>query len=84
MISDAHAGLKKAIVRCCQGSSWQGCRVHFARNLLVKVPKGSQDMVAAALRSLFVQTEAQAVVQQWEQVTRMIREKFPTAAALME
>ena len=53
VISDAHAGLKKAIVRCCQGSSWQRCRVHFARNLLVKVPKGSQDMVAAALRSVF-------------------------------
>jgi putative transposase len=84
VISDAHAGLKKAIVRCCQGSSWQRCRVHFARNLLVKVPKGSQDMVAAALRSVFVQTEAQAVVQQWDQVTRMLSEKFPTAAALME
>lgn len=84
VISDAHAGLKKAIVRCCQGSSWQRCRVHFARNLLVKVPKGSQDMVAAALRSVFVQTEAQAVVQQWDQVTRMLSEKFPAAAALME
>ena len=84
VISDAHAGLKKAIVRCCQGSSWQRCRVHFARNLLVKVPKGSQDMVAAALRSVFVQTEAQAVVQQWDQVTRMLSEQFPTAAALME
>ena len=84
VISDAHAGLKKAIVRCCQGSSWQRCRVHFACNLLVKVPKGSQDMVAAALRSVFVQTEAQAVVQQWDQVTRMLSEQFPTAAALME
>ncbi len=39
VISDAHAGLKKAIARCCQGSSWQRCRVHFARNLLAKVPK---------------------------------------------
>jgi transposase-like protein len=33
VISDAHAGLKKAIARCAQGSSWQRCRVHFARNL---------------------------------------------------
>ena len=30
-ISDAHAGLKKAIARCFQGCSWQRCRVHFAR-----------------------------------------------------
>ena len=82
VISDAHAGLKKAIARCCQGSSWQRCRVHFARNLLAKVPKGSQDMVAAALRSVFVQAEA--VEQQWDQVIAMLIEKFPAAAALME
>jgi transposase-like protein len=84
VISDAHAGLKKAIARCCQGTGWQRCRVHFARNLLVKVPKGSQDMVAAALRSVFVQPEAQAVEQQWEQVITMLSEKFHAAAALME
>ncbi|WP_370455609.1 transposase [Synechococcus sp. RSCCF101] len=84
MISDAHAGLKKAVARCCQGTSWQRCRVHFARNLLVKVPKGSQDMVAAALCSVFVQPEAGAVEQQWEQVITMLQEKFPAAAALMQ
>ena len=83
VISDAHAGLKKAIARCFQGCSWQRCRVHFARNLLVKVPKASQDMVAAALRSVFVQQEATAVEQQWHQVISMLTEKFPAAAALM-
>lgn len=41
-------------------------------------------MVAAALRSVFVQPEAQAVEQQWEQVITMLIEKFPAAAALME
>ncbi len=83
VISDAHAGLKKTIARCFQGCSWQRCRVHFARNLLEKVPKGSQDMAAAALRSVFVQQEAAAVEAQWEQVIGMLSEKFPTAAALM-
>jgi transposase-like protein len=82
-ISDAHAGLTKAIARCFQGCSWQRCRVHFPRNLLVKVPKASQDMVAAALRSVFVQQEATAVAAQWEQVIGMLTEKFPAAAALM-
>jgi transposase-like protein len=82
-ISDAHAGLKKAIARCFQGCSWQRCRVHFARNLLVKVPKVSQGMVAAALRSVFVQQEATAVAAQWDQVITMLTEKFPAAAALM-
>jgi transposase-like protein len=57
--------------------------VHFARNLLVKVPKASQDMVAAALRSVFVQQEATAVAAQWDQVITMLTEKFPAVAALM-
>jgi putative transposase len=83
VISDAHAGLKKAIARCFQGCGWQRCRVHFARNLLVKVPKASQDMVAAALRSVFVQQNEPAVEQQWDQVITMLTEKFPAAAALM-
>ena len=84
VISDAHAGLKKAIARCFQGCGWQRCRVHFVRNLLVKVPKASQDMVAAALRSVFVQQEAAAVEAQWEQVIGMLTEKFPAAVALMD
>ena len=84
VISDTHAGLQKPITRCCQGSSWQRCRVHFARNLLANVPKVSQDIVAAALRSVFVQAEAEAVEQQWDQVITMLTEKLPAAAALMQ
>jgi len=38
VISDAHSGLTKAIRRQLQGSVWQRCRVHFARNLLQCVP----------------------------------------------
>ena len=34
VISDAHAGLIKAIRRCFQGAAWQRCRVHAMRNLL--------------------------------------------------
>jgi hypothetical protein len=30
-----------------QGAAWQRCRVHFMRNVLSAVPKGSQDMVAS-------------------------------------
>ena len=40
-------------------------------------------MVAAALRSVFVQQEATAVAAQWDQVITMLTKKFPAAAALM-
>jgi putative transposase len=29
------------------------CRVHFLRNVLAAVPKGSAEMVAAAVRTIF-------------------------------
>ena len=31
VVSDAHAGLTKAIARCFQGAGWQRCRVHAMR-----------------------------------------------------
>nr|WP_255111631.1 transposase [Synechococcus sp. RedBA-s] len=62
VISDAHVGLTKAIRRMFQGCCWQRCRVHFARNLLQRVPKAHQGMVTAALRSVFSQEEAVGLV----------------------
>ena len=53
VISDAHAGLRAAIRKTMQGTSWQRCRVHYARNLLRSSTKASQEMVAAAFRSVF-------------------------------
>jgi putative transposase len=84
VISDAHQGLTNAIRRMLQGSCWQRCRVHFARNLLQTVPKAHQEMVAAALRSVFAQQSKEAVLEQWEQVSTMLAAKFPKAAALEE
>ena len=40
--------------------------------------------MAAALRSVCVQQDEQAVLQQWDQVITMLSEKLPAAAALMQ
>jgi putative transposase len=53
VVIDAHSGLSNALRRMLQGSCWQRCRVHFSRNLLLRVPTAHLEMVAAALRSLF-------------------------------
>jgi transposase-like protein len=62
VISDAHSGLINAIHQMLQGSCWQRCRVHFARNMLQTVPKAHQEMVAAALRSVFALNSKEAVL----------------------
>jgi transposase-like protein len=56
VISDAHAGLKASIRKRFAGSSWQRCRVHFARNLLATIPKAHTEFVDAAFRSIFALT----------------------------
>ena len=83
VISDAHAGLTKAIGRQLQGNVWQRCRVHFARNLLQCVPKAHQGMVTAALRSVFAQESAEEIESRWDDLAASLAERFPKAAALM-
>jgi putative transposase len=83
VISDAHEGLTAAIRRNFQGASWQRCRVHFARNVLAKVPKGSADMVAAALRTVFVHPDPAELSAAWDRVADTFAAQFPKVADLM-
>jgi transposase-like protein len=46
VISDAHPGLVDAIASTLTGAGWQRCRTHYMRNLLTRVPKSAQSMVA--------------------------------------
>jgi len=56
--SDAHEGLKGAIVSVLLGSAWQRRKVHFLRNVLPRIPKGSAAMVLAAVRTIFAQPDS--------------------------
>ncbi|KHF40127.1 IS256 family transposase [Halalkalibacter okhensis] len=53
VISDAHAGLKKAIEREFIGTSWQRCTVHFKRNFIEKLPKKDMGQVIADMRRIY-------------------------------
>jgi putative transposase len=83
VISDAHQGLKQAIREVFVGASWQRCRVHFLRNLLARVPKSAQAMVAATVRTIFQQPDRRAAQEQLARVVEMLQERFPHAVALL-
>jgi putative transposase len=72
VISDAHTGLKQAISAVLLGAAWQRCRVHFLRNILAQVPKGSAEMVAAAIRTIFAQPDAAHVREQLGVIAGML------------
>ena len=77
VVSDAHRGLVDAIASVLPGATWQRCRAHFVRNVLTKVPKTAQSMVATLIRSIFEQPDADQVLAQHarvvEQLDRTIR-----------
>lgn len=85
VISDAHAGLIRAIEVAFQGAAWQRCRVHFMRNVLAKVPKVAAQMVAAIIRTIFVpRGKSELVHAQFEEVVTMLGRSHPAAAQLLE
>jgi putative transposase len=83
VVSDAHEGLKAAIAAVLPGASWQRCRTHFMRNLLTRVPRSSQSMVATLVRSIFEQPDATQVWEQHARVVDQLAERFPAAAELL-
>ena len=83
VVSDDHLGLKGAIGAVLSGAAWQRCRAHFVVNLLTRVPKSAQDLVATLLRSIFAQPDRGAVWAQHARIVEQLSARFPEAAALL-
>lgn len=82
--SDAHEGLKSAIGKVLHGASWQRCRTHFMRNLLSKVPKSSQSLVATLVRGIFEQPDSDAVWRMHAEVVEKLEARFAAASKLLD
>jgi transposase-like protein len=83
VISDAHPGLKQAIKEVFLGAAWQRCRVHFMRNVLARVPKQAQAMVAATVRTIFEQPNRTAAETQLLVVIEALQARFPQVVQLL-
>src|SRR3954452_23144483 len=83
VISDAHLGLQQAISAVLLGAAWQRCRVHFLRNVLAAVPKGSAEVVAAAIRTIFAQPKADMVRDQLSVIAGMLGRQLPKVEAML-
>ena len=83
VVSDAHTGLKQAISAVLLGAAWQRCRVHFLRNVLAQVPKGSSEMVAAAIRTIFAQPKADMVRDQLGVIATMLGRQSPKVETML-
>lgn len=80
VVSDAHAGLRKAIRRVLQGASWQRCRVHAMRNLLSAAHHQHRQVIAALIRTIFAQPDHPAAVTQLRAVADQLHKIAPAVA----
>jgi transposase-like protein len=80
VVSDAHAGLVKAIGRCFQGAAWQRCRVHAMRNLLSVAHHRHRAMIAALIRTIFAQPDHDTASNQLRAVVDQLAPYAPAVA----
>jgi putative transposase len=83
VVSDAHAGLKKAIGQVL-GCPWQRCSVHFLREALGHVRKDQQGMVAALLRPIFNADTGELARDLVGDALERLQKPLPKVAALLE
>ena len=57
--------------------------MHFLRNVLAAVPKGSAEMVAATIRTIFAQPAPAAVHEQLGIIASMLGRQFPKVEAML-
>ncbi|HZJ90565.1 MAG TPA: transposase [Oscillospiraceae bacterium] len=84
VVSDAHKGLQKAIRECFSGSSWQRCKVHFMRNILVHVPHKQKKTFASKLKLIWQAGTAEDARLMALQLAETYRKRFPKAIAILE
>ena len=83
VVSDAHAGLKKAIGQVL-GCPWQRCSVHFLREALGHARREQQPMLAALLRPIFNADTSELARELVGDALERLRKPLPKVAALLE
>ena len=83
VVSDAHAGLKKAIAQVL-GCPWQRCSVHFLREALGHARRDQQPMLAALIRPIFSADDGEQARDLVGAALERLRKPLPKIAELLE
>lgn len=83
VVSDANKGLVAAVRESFPGASWQRCKVHFMRNILVHVPQKEKQSFAAQLKEIWLASSAKLARQRAEQLSALYGKRFPKAMDIL-
>lgn len=84
IVSDAHKGLVAAVGECFPGSSWQRCKVHFMRNILVHVSHREKERFASLLKGIWMTTDLETAKRRAQELADEYRGKYPKAIQVLE
>lgn len=84
VISDANIGLVSAIRESFPGASWQRCKVHFMRNIIVHVTHKEKKAFAGMLKDIWTASTADAARKRADELIDKYQRRFPDAIAILE
>ncbi len=84
IVSDAYKGLVATIGACFPGTSWQRCKVHFMRNILVHAPQKEKEKFSSLLKGIWMTTEPAIARQRANELADAYRAKCPRAVDTLE
>jgi len=76
--------LVDAIGECFPGASWQRCKVHFMRNILVHVPHREKERFASLLKGIWLTSDPETAKQRSQELAKLYRTKCPKAIETLE
>lgn len=84
VVSDDHAGLRKAIAEILPEAAWQRCYVHFLRNALDHMPRKRDDDCLQELRWFYDRRELSEVRQDLARWLAKWQAKYPKLCSWVE
>lgn len=85
VVSDAHAGLVRAVSECLPGAGWQRCVVHLERDVCSLLPsKRHRAMAAKAMQAVFRESDPATVRSAYRAAIDAVGALSAAAGALLE
>jgi putative transposase len=84
IVSDANGGLVSAIRASFPGASWQRCKVHFMRNILVHIPHRDKEEFAGQLKAIWLAPSAEGAKERAAALAQKYAVKYHKAIDTLE
>ena len=84
VVSDDHAGLKKAAMKHFSSATWQRCQVHLQRNIGDHSPRKEREVIDAALKLVLHAPDRSEAIRRRDEFIMRFAKTAPKAVACLE